>query len=381
MSEPLTPRDLAEAKAKSRFHLGETEKNQLVDKVSKTVIIDRLVAPTRTAMHFITMQDPLKLLIEYPRETCSIHQHALGQLAEKVKLPMTFANALNKSGHPWKLELLAHNLNELFYNSHFPGEKPRFLHRIVGDELRGFLTRRFNRHLASLPMLRAFIEAYEKAGAKPVESTVTDVRVSLKAYLPHVFEPYNGQFICVGVEWSNSDFGAGKLSVSQTVWDPLRSTRIVLDEPVSRVHLGSIIEESDIEMSDETMAKEVDTQASAIHDAVSQQLGEEVIGRLLKAINVAHEEEIPLNRLRGMWRNVLGKDELKSLEELLANAEVEDLPPPGRNLAGELLPTKWWAAAALSHIADRCGDDDRKTDLQREAGKLLSVTKDGSDGP
>lgn len=229
-------------------------------------------------------------------------------------------------------------------------------------------------------MLRAFIEAYEKAGAKPVESTATDVRASLKSYLPHVFEAYPGQFICVGVEWSNSDFGAGKLAVSQTIWDPVRQTRAVLDEPVSRVHLGSIIEDSDIEMSEETMAKEVDTQASAIHDAVSQQLGEEQIERLLRAIKVAHEEEIPLGRLRSMWRNILMKKELESLEQLLSKAEVEDLPPPGKNINGEPIPTKWWAASVLSHIADRTDDEDRKGDLQREAGKLLSSTKEVGDG-
>jgi hypothetical protein len=387
MTQPslFEPRNIAESRARARFHLGEAQKKALVDRVASTVIRDRLVAPLRSAMHFIVEQDsasdPGVMKIEYPNETCTLHQHALGQLAAKVDLPMTFTNRLNKSSESWKKYLLAHNLNELFYNTSFPGERPRFLHRIVGNELRGFLTRRFNRHLASLPMLRAFIEAYEKASAQPVESTATDVRVSLKAYLPHIFEAYPGQFICVGVEWSNSDFGAGKLAVSQTIWDPVRQTRAVLDEPVSRVHLGSVIEDSDIGMSEETMAKEVDTQASAIHDAVSQQLGEEQIERLLRAIKVANEEEIPLGKLRGMWRNILMKKELESLEQLLAKSEVEDLPPPGKNINGEPIPSKWWAAAVLSHIADRTDDEDRRGDLQREAGKLLSMAKEAESGP
>lgn len=383
-SSLFDPRGIAESRSRARFHLGEEQQATLLARVTSTVIRDKLVAPLRSAMHFVVEQDnpqdPGVMKIEYPTETCTIHQHALGQLAGKVDLPMTFTNKLNKSSDAWRHQLLAHNLNELFYNTPFSGERPRFLHRIVGGELRGFLTRRFNRHLASLPMLRAFIEAYEKAGAKPVESTATDVRASLKSYLPHVFEAYPGQFICVGVEWSNSDFGAGKLAVSQTIWDPVRQTRAVLDEPVSRVHLGSIIEDSDIEMSEETMAKEVDTQASAIHDAVSQQLGEEQIERLLRAIKVAHEEEIPLGRLRSMWRNILMKKELESLEQLLSKAEVEDLPPPGKNINGEPIPTKWWAASVLSHIADRTDDEDRKGDLQREAGKLLSSTKEVGDG-
>lgn len=368
----------AEVAAHARFDIGEREKDALLERVASTVIRDKLVTPK--AMTFIPSHkidlDPYKdseLRLQYKEnEVVKIHHHALGQLAAKVELPMAFVNKLRVSKEDWKISLLAHNLNELYGHTKFAGDAPRFLHRVVNDELRGFLSRRFNRHLASLPMLRAFVEAYERAMALPVESAASDVRVSLKAFLPQVFEAYPGQYICVGVEWSNSDFGAGRLAITQTVWDPLRGTRAVMDEPISKIHVGSVIEDADIEMSDETMSKEVETQASAINDAVKQYLSEEQVSRMVRAIKVAHEEEIPFSSLRGQWRNILLKKELESVEALLEASDVVDLPPPGKNIKGEPIPTRWWAAAVISHIADKSGDDDRKLELQREAGRLIS---------
>jgi hypothetical protein len=376
--------DVARKKADNRFIIGKNQKDAILDRVATTVIRDKLVAPaamTFIPSHKIPSLHPevvsdSELLLQYgQREVLKVHRHALGQLAGKVELPMNFVNRLRSSKDDWRMSLLAHNFNELFHNWTFVGDNPRFLHRIVNDELRGFLTRRFNRHLASLPMLRAFIEAYEKAGAQPTESMGNDVRVSLKAFLPQVFEAYEGQYICVGVEWSNSDFGAGKLCIAQTIWDPMRDTRAVMDEPISRIHLGSVIEESDIEMSDETMAKEVEVQAAAIHDAVKQYLSGEHIDRMVRAVKVAHEEEIPLSKLKGLWRGILLKKELESVETFLSSSDVVDLPAPGRNMHGDPLPTRWWAAAVISHLADKCDDEARRAELQREAGRMVSEAK------
>lgn len=370
----------AEQQAHARFDAGEREKDTLVERVAKMVIRDKLVAPKK--MNFMQFHPPVpdgtsstaELRLQYgEEEVVRIHPHALGQLAAKVELPLSFVNRLRSSKEDWKIELLAHNLGKLFHNTKFLSENPRFLHRIVDGELRGFLSKRFNRHLASLPMLRAFVESYERATALPVESTASDVRVSLKAFLPEVFEAYPGQYICVGVEWSNSDFGAGRLAITQTIWDPLRGTRAVMDEAISKVHVGSVIEEADIEMSATTMAKEVETQASAINDAVQQYLSEEQVDRMVRTIKVAHEEEIPFSQLRGHWKTLLLKKELESVEALLESSDLVDLPPPGKSVKGDPIPTRWWASAVISHLADKSEDADRRSELQREAGRLLSA--------
>lgn len=378
----------AEEAAERRFELGEVEQNALLERVAKMVIRDKLVLPTGTKFEvWDDANGAPELRIQYGAQPdrIAIHKHALSQLAGKVSIPIAFVHGLNARDktHEWKTHLLAHNMNKLFHSTPWApdrnGNPTKFLHRIVGDELRGFLSRRFNRHLASAPLLRAFVETCTQTSARPIEAIASDVRVSLKCFLPHVFEAYPGQYICAGVEWSNSDFGAGKLTVSQTLWDPLRGTSSVLDDTISRVHLGSLIEDSDIEMSDETAASEVDTLAKAIRDSVIAMLSEQSVKRLLEAIRVANEQEIPWSKLKGQLAKFLYKKDIESIEALLLNGDdVLDLPPPGFNTEGKLIPTRWWAATLISTMAARTKDEDRKIELQNEAGKLLSglVRKD-----
>ena len=125
-------------------------------------------------------------------------------------------------------------------------------------------------------------------------------------------------------------------------------------------------------MSEETAAMEVNTQASAIKDAVTQLLGQEYIDRLLRAIELAQAEEITWTKLKGKLKDFLYKDELATVETLLSNDMTMDLPPVGIGKNGKPLPTRWWASNVVSMIASktrRRRPQDRS--LQRQAGKLL----------
>ena len=372
--------ELAQRRAEERFSLGEKHQAGLLQSIQAMVIRDRLVSPK--GMQFVLeLQDRtgstnpegtvLGVLMRYGEEskTFKIHRHALGQLAGKVEFPITYLNKLT-TGDVWRGELLTHNLNTLFHKSRFGREEnPRFLHRIVGDELRGFLSRRFNRHLASLPLLRAFVESVNMCHGKPIEANITDLRWSLKCYLPLVFEAFPGQYICVGVTQSHSDFGAGKHVISQSIWDPLRDTRTVL-EGVGKVHLGSVIEDSDIELSDETAVKEVEAQCAAAADTVNKFLGQESVDKALRAVRLAHEEKIEWSDLKAALKNVLYDKELASVETLLKSPDIVDLPPVGKTASGDPLPTKWWASSMLSKLANS-QEDERKMELQTLAGKWL----------
>ncbi len=374
----MTQQKQAEQRIAARMAVGENQAGHLIKSIADMVIKDKLVPPKD--MDFLVRTEvveggvrPLQVVLQYKNgETVRIHRHALGQLAGKVSFPITYLNTLNILSEPWRPSLLTTNLNELFHQSVFMrgGETPRFLHRIVGDELRGFLSRRFNRHLASLPLLRAFVEGVHEGGAKPVETSITDLRWSLKCFLPQVFEAFPGQFICVGVTQSHSDFGAGKHTIAQSIWDPLRDTRTVL-EGTSKVHLGSIIEDSDIEMNDETARAEVDAQCKAARHTVSTYLGEEFISKALRAVKIAHEAQIPWSDLRSQLQKVLYEKELTTVETFLNNPGIIDLPPVSQTPGGDPLPSRWWASQVLSKMATD-QDDDRKIELQQIAGKWLA---------
>ena len=366
-----------------RLLQGEAEEKALVQKVAAMVIQDKLVPPLATQFGILSMGELEKdfrfsLRISYPGlQDQKIHRHAMGQLCQKVELPISFANKLSAEKELWKLSLLQHNLNELVHKTEWKEQKSgptRFLHRIVDGELRGFLSRRYNRYLASRPLLQAFAEQARMMGARPVEGTYTDVRVALKYLFPEAIEVFPGEFVGIGTEWSNSDFGAGKLTVCQTIWRLKTQSSSVLDESISRVHLGSIIEDSDIEMSDETAQKEVSALQSAIRDAVSYQLATDTMERMIVAIRAAHDEQVPWTKLRGLLGRFLSKADVAWVKGVLdgTGATVVDLPPVSFSPEGERVPNLWWASSAVSSIAQATSDLDKKLELQRAAGALLS---------
>jgi hypothetical protein len=369
----------AEKRMRGRFKAGEKEEAALIEQVAQNVIVDKLVPPK--LMSFRTEQTH-PLLIDYgaPYVTRSytIHRHALGQLCSKVSFPMTYANAL-MNVEEWRLELLCHNLNQLFHKPDWTERSgpTRFLHRLVGGELRGFLSHRYNRHLATAPMLRTFVESCRAAGARPIDATTTAVRVSLKYLLPKVFEAFPGENVCFGSEFGNSDFGAGRLTVRSTIWRASSASSSVLDEVFGKVHIGSVIEDSDLEISDDTAKKEVVAQQGAIGDAVTAQLQEKTIERLLKAIRLAHEEEVPWGRLRPQLAKFLSKADQDWMEGLLTGkaTNIIDLPPIShefeRRDGDARTPNIYWASACVGALADKAEDPDRKLELQKEAGRLL----------
>ena len=359
-----------------RFKSGEKEEAALLDAVAKTVIVDRLVPPSDMTFRPFspTMTLEYKLNSPVKGHTVGIHRHALNQLCSKVGVPMTYTNNLER-GEPWKQELLAHNLNELFHKNVWvdkDGGPLKFLHRVVGDELRGFLTRRYNRYLASAPLLRTFVDVCQSHGARPIESSRTPVRVALKYLLPEVFEAFPGEYVCLGSEWVNSDFGAGRLTVSQTVWRVATSTSSVLDETFGRVHLGSIIEDADIDMSEETAKKEVEALRSAIKDAVNVQFSQKTVDRLMGALRAAHDAQIPWSKLKGQLKGILSKLDIEWLQSSLdSGSGIVDLPSVSFSADGERVPNLYWAASAISALASKTDDEDKKLELQKEAGKLL----------
>ena len=373
-----------------RTKRGEAEKRILLETVSKMVIVDRLVAPR--LMDFYPREKD-ELCLRYSlgssgqSDMVRIHRHALNQLCAKVSFPMTYLNALNKyeaqlsltskTKEDWRRQLLCHNLNELFHQPEWVergGEPTRFLHRVVDGELRGFLSRRYGRHIATAPLLRAFIDSCDAKGAIPIEAAASPVRVYLRYLLPDVFEAFPGEYIGIGSEFSNSDFGSGRMTVTQTIWRISTATSSVIDETLGRVHLGSIIEDSDLEISEETAKAELAALRSAITDSVNHQFSAKNVDRLLIALRAARDEQIPWGRLKGQLSRFLGKADVDWLQNTLdmKGESIIDLPPISFDPAGNPVPNTYWAASAVSAIAAKTEDVDRRAELQREAGKLFA---------
>lgn len=370
--------DTAASLLAKRLPLGKAQEEALVAEVARTIITDRLVPVDRMGIR-VAEDRYLQLRYDgYPAVT--IHRHALSQLCQKAKLPMNYTNSLLAPDRSEEtlpaLSLLATNLRELFAMKEFTdrsGAPAKFLHRIVGAELRGFLSSRFNRHLASLPLLKAFRDACQDMTAQAIEATSSPVRSSLKYLLPNMFEAFPGEYVAIGAEWGNSDFGAGKLTVCQTIWRAKTATSVVLDETISRVHLGSVITESDLELSEDTLRKEVVAQCGAIKDAVTALLSQQTVERLLFSLRCAHEEQIPWTKVKSRLHKVLSKTELTWLQEMVDKGDgIVDLPPVSFTPEQERVPNAYFVSSALGYLASKSEDDDKKLILQSEAGKFLA---------
>jgi hypothetical protein len=96
------------------------------------------------------------------------------------------------------------------------------------------------------------------------------------------------------------------------------------------------------------------------------------VKKILNAIARADEEKVPWEKLRDNLTKFLGQSEIKSVEDLLTT-QIEDLPQAGIGQDGKPLPSKWWAAAALSYLADKQEDPTRSMEYKQAAGTFLAA--------
>jgi hypothetical protein len=311
-----------------------------------------------------------------------IHGHAFSQMCARLGITGKFLKEAHVTKDAWKASAVAHLLQEYFHNTKFNDKsgQVQFLNRFVGDELRGFVSRKFNRWLASEPLLDAFLFACDMNNVVPVEAVASDIRLSLKCVLPFIFEPVPGEFICFGINWTNSDFGAGRLTLATTIWSARTHCYSVLDTALSRVHLGSVLEDSDLEISADTAEKEVIAQCAAIRDTVTAQLSFHKVDRLLSAIEAAYEAELSWSDIKKHISRFLTQTDVDKLK-LAFDSGVVDLPP--LKVSGAVrTASAWWLTSSVSWLAQQTTDGERKLELQNRAGALLEpyLSKEVSNG-
>lgn len=382
----------ARARVMSYIKVGAQEQQRLVEYCVKNIPRDRYVPPSKMRFDIpytderntTTEVKNAPLVIDYDlganrREALRIHNHALGQLCDYSGLHRTYAGRLNESSDgAWKRSLLAYNLNELFLHQKFTNrlKKPaEFLHRIVGEELRAVLTQSYNRHLLSSTMLQPFLAAIKEAGVEPAKATITDMRVHLQCYLPYVFEPIPNEYVALGTAWSNSDFGQGKLKISHTILRLNGLGNLVTDDAFSRMHLGSVVEDTDLKLDELVAKKELETVGVATMSAVREVMKPEQVKKVLDAIAAAHAEKIPWHDLKNHLNKFLSKKDLGTVESMMQE-RIQELPTAGLNSDGSPLLTKWWAASVLAHLSEKTADAAESMQLKQAAGTFLKLPED-----
>lgn len=291
------------------------------------------------------------------RDVLSLHKHALSQICQRVGLPWKYAQALQDVDiESWGLPLLAHNLNELY--SH---QNSRYLLRSYDGQLRGFLSDRYRR-LDSRPLVDAFAGACRDIGAVPVEGYATDTKVALKAMLPIIFEPAPNEVVAFYVYWGNSDYGNGAHELKVGILRLWCTNHMIMDDVLRQVHIGKRLSEN-ISWSQRTYDLDTKAVASAIKDMVSQSLSQDRTTQLCDAIKNAHEENIDATKAISKFKKDMNKGEVQKVVEAFNSPDVENLPPGN---------TMWRLSNAISWVAGKTEDTERKLDLMKVAGKAMA---------
>lgn len=284
-----------------------------------------------------------------------IHRHALGQMAARAGVPGAYLAELDAAGG-WQRALAA----EILTRHYSLGGSGKNLVRSVNGKVMGFLSDRYKR-LDSRPILDVFADECRKVGALPIEGVVTDLRWSMKAILPMIFEPVPNEVLCLGVEIGHSDFGSGKLAVRAFIWRCLCANGATMEDALAQVHLGSTLGE-DIEFSRRTYELDTKLSVSKVRDTTQNLLGPKKVNSLVEAIKASAEKSVDWRRLKTALAKKLLKEELKQVETAWDSHDVTMLPEH---------ESVWRASNAVSWVAGHVEDPARKLELQRIAGEVI----------
>lgn len=336
----------------ARIERGRKEGADIIQRILGQLVEDQLV-DTR-AMTFSNDGTDVLLRVLDQTEERKLHENAFGQFCEREDVPMSYLKKLFSEGEDGQ-RLAVHTMNEV---AHL--RPRRALIRSVKDEVRGFLSDHYRR-LDGRPMFEAFALACQEIGALPIGGTTSDLRFGLRAVWPEVME-IDGDPILVGLEARNSDFGVGYQEVKtfvERLWCTNMATR---QSVMKQVHLGGKLP-SDISFSQKTYDFDTKCSASAVADIVKQFLNPEAVARAVKEMEIAAATKIDGKKAKALLTEKLGKgDADKALGEFSSNPYVEQLP------AG---PTIWRLSNAVSWVAGREKNAEKRIELEEAAGWLL----------
>jgi hypothetical protein len=324
---------------------------------------DRLASGSK--LHFATNDSRVILALPpakkpdgsiVPAADLPVHRWSLNQVASRADVPIRFIDALSGDGE-WGRELLAHNLNEIYTKRL---NRNRFLIRSLNQEVRGFLSDAYRR-IDSRPLVAAFFEEAQSKGLLPYQGYVTDTKIEVHCIMPEVFEPYPGEVIAFGTAFSNSDYGNGAASLRDYVLRIWCANLAVFEEAMRHVHLGKRLDDN-ILYSERTQLLDAETTVSALRDIMATRMTMDSLRERVAVVQRAATTEVKPEAAKAMLKKLLNQGEAEAVQEIYTSLDTDNVP------AGN---TMWRLSNAISWVAGRTEDAERKLELARAAGTLL----------
>lgn len=295
----------------------------------------------------------------------SLHDNAIGQLAEKMGIPSRYLRQL-ASGDEWQRQLASTVLNE---HSGWT-KRTRVLVRTVGEEVRGVLSDSYRR-LNSVEILTAFVQEASQQGAVIADAFMSDTKVWAETILPTpltIPTRKNGDVIIfAGARFSTSDYGDGAVDMRAFLLNGACLNGMVRESVMKQVHLGSRLPDN-LQLSNRTYELDTRTTTSAVRDLTKGLFSKDNL--MQKAIVIQGAAEIDVDFDQELKRLVKGgsllKSEGESVEKILMRNDPDDGVQGGSTL--------WKLTQAITAHA-RDIEPIRSRELHEISGALLNRVK------
>lgn len=279
------------------------------------------------------------------------------QVAARLNIPSKYYDRMRTDAP----DLLATNVNAWFRKN----PEKRMI-RTLGGDVRAFLSNRYNRieneEIAEvvLPILA------EIPDVRIVSSEITDRRMYIQALTPRIQgEVKKGDVVQAGVVISNSEVGAGAVSISPLVFRLVcLNGMISADGRLRANHVGGRIEETEALYADDT--KKADDRAILL----------KVRDHVKAAIDqLSFDKRIA--KMAGLTEMQVEGDPEKAIEVLAKKVGATDGERSGilKSLiqGGDL--SAWGLMNAVTHQAHIARNYDRSVEFEQMGGALLELPK------
>lgn len=313
----------------------------------------------------ITFSANGSLRMDMPDGQFSLHDNAIGQLADRMGIPQRYLRGL-ASGEPWAKQLAATLLNE---HSGWT-QRSRVLVRTVGTQVRGVLSDSYRR-LNSVEILTAFVQEAAQQGAVISDAYMNDTKIWAETILPTpltVPTANNGDVVIfAGARFSTSDYGNGAVDMRAFLLNGACLNGMVRESVMKQVHLGSKLPDN-LQLSQQTYELDTKTTVSAVRDLTKGLFSKDNL--MKKAIEIQGASEINVDfehELKRLTRDGgLLKQEGKEVEKILMRNDPEDGVQGGATL--------WKLTQAITAHARELSPE-RSRELHELSGQLLNRVK------
>ena len=313
----------------------------------------------------ITFSANSSLRMEMPDGQFTLHDNAIGQLADRMGIPQRYLRGL-ASGEPWAKQLAATLLNE---HSGWT-QRSRVLVRTVGKQVRGVLSDSYRR-LNSVEILTAFVQEAADQGAVISDAYMNDTKIWAETILPTpltVPTANNGDVVIfAGARFSTSDYGDGAVDMRAFLLNGACLNGMVRESVMKQVHLGSKLPDN-LQLSQQTYELDTKTTVSAVRDLTKGLFSKDNLMKKAIEIQGASEMEVDFeHELKRLTRDGgLLKQEGKEVEKILMRNDPEDGVQGGATL--------WKLTQAITAHARELSPE-RSRELHELSGQLLNRVK------